>query len=418
MNEVYASYRIPTSRLESLQKTVQKLANRIKKGKTEADYPPTIEATRDIVMVSDGGITRPINNTRVYSKDAIYIPYVWVTIKYQQPIVNGWHLIAVYDWEVTEDGKRTCFVSTVPGQMVLPMYREVEDGECDHCHTNRRRNKSMLITKRFMEYKVVGSTCIKDFLGHKNPNTFMDIFTFERTLSEYNHETQQGAPTLAIYPVLELLTITSMMVRKYGYVKTNDWDDQPTASRVTTYLHPDTQVEREYVINNVPSDTDKAKAEGTIEWIKEQDGHTDYMSSLQKCIEAGAISHKRFGILCSAVSVYIRAIEKTIEENAPKSNEWLGEPKERLLGIIASVKRVRYINGQYGTTTIITLITGSGDTLVWFASGDIDVEQYDVWRFDATVKKHDEFRGTKQTVVSRVKFVLQCSDDKDEKVAA
>ena len=130
------------------------------------------------------------------------------------------------------------------------------------------------------------------------------------------------------------------------------------------------------------------------------------MDNLQKAVTAGAISSKRIGIVASAVHVYQKARERAQEDNMPKCNEHLGTVGERLKGLTADVTRIRYSDGYYGTTTIITLRTPKGHTLVWFASGNKDVEVNDTWTFDGTVKKLDEFNGTKQTVFTRVKYAI------------
>jgi hypothetical protein len=50
------------------------------------------------------------------------------------------------------------------------------------------------------------------------------------------------------------------------------------------------------------------------------------------------------------------------------------------------------------------MLTRDGVTVVWFASGDGlgSVEDEGERLFTATIKRHDEFRGAKQTTVSRL----------------
>lgn len=403
-NNVHASYLIPVSRFDKLEKAVKKLARKVVNGKTAAEFPPEIEATHEVVMVWEGGIMRPFNPSKAYSIAAEFVPYFWVTLKYSRPILNGWHLVAVYDWEITDDGKRTCYVSTVPGQMVLPEHRDVEDGRCDHCHTNRRRNKSMLVTKDFMDFKVVGSTCVKDFLGHATPNSFIDCYKFEQTIERLSNGSYAGGATIAHYPVKGILELSAMFIRLFGYVKAGDWEKVPTVDGIKSWINPTSETEKAFKADNAPNESDINVAELTAKWIAEQSNASDYMENLQKAVKAGAISPKRFAIVASSVFVYQKSREDAEKAGAPVCNEWLGEVKERLKGLVADVERVRYSDGYYGTTTIITLRTPQGHTLVWFASGNKEVERNDTWTFDGTVKKHDEYNGTKQTVINRVNY--------------
>lgn len=396
-NMVYATHLIPASRIEAMAKAVDKLARKVESGKTAAEFPPAIEATREVIGVWDNNTFSVFNADVTYSKMAEFVPYVWVTLKYARPILNGWQLLAVYDWEVTEDGTRTCYVSSVPGAYLLPDQHECEDGRCDHCNTKRIRNKSMLITKNYMDFKVVGSTCIKDFLGHATPNSFIDCYNFEMEVERLTDSSYAGGASVAMIPVKVVLQLSAAFVAEYGYVKANEFN--ATADLVRQQIFP--SVHTKLI---TPCDMDINTAKMTAEWIMAQDSASDYISNIQKAITAGAISHKRIGVVVSAVYAYQKHLERIAADAGPICNEYLGEVKSRLKGLTATVTRVRHTEGFYGITTIVTLKTPMGHTLTWFASGSIDVNANDVWKFDGTVKDHKEYNGTRQTVLSRVKY--------------
>lgn len=405
-NEVYATYLIPESRIDALVKRINKLANKINKGKTHADFPPSIEVQKHVTFVKDAFTSmKPYDINKEYDDPKFY-SFVWATIHYQRPVLNGWQLVAVYDWEETPNNGTVCYVSPVPGQMVPPQFRNVKDGQCDHCKTNRRRKKSMLVTKNFLEFKVVGSSCVKDFLGHATPNSLIDVYSFELAVEDTIHNVNGMQPNMALHDIKKILTLSSMFVRKFGYVKVDDYDKMPTRDCIHRYIHPDpiSSFDKQFINNNVPQDKDKEKAEKVIKWIKEQSNATDYMHNLQKCVEAGAISNKRIGILASAVVSYDKATERADRENNSKANQWIGNIKDRLKGLQATVKRFNCIDGYYGMTTIVTLETEEGNTLVWFATNNPDVEVGDQWELDGTVKDHNDYNGTRQTILTRVKY--------------
>ena len=411
-NEIYATYLIPQSRLEGLQKLFDKLGRRIAKGKTTADYAPTIEATREVILTSGLRKFNPLTCT--VQKPNLY-EYVWVTIKYQQPVISGWQLVAVYDWETAEDGTRTCYTSVVPDQIVPKHLRDVHPADCDHCGHNRRRKQLILVTKGHREFKVVGSTCVKDFLGHTNPNSLMDFYKFETSIGEYFGGGFEPAPTVALHNVVDVLTIAAMDVAKRGYKKAGDWDHMPTAHYVDSYINSIERYWAEERQHVKPTDTHRETAKAAMEWALEQSDASDYMANVHKAIGAGAISHKRFGVVCSVVHIYNRYLER-LDRESRTSNEWIGTPKERIRGLIANVIRVRHLPNAYDGTTMIAFKTDAGDELVWFASGYHDVEAGERWRLDATVKEHKTFNETRQTVLTRVKY-SDISPDKYEAVA-
>lgn len=396
-NTVYTTYLIPESRFENMEKAVKKLARKVEAGKTAAEFPPAIEATREVCMVWEKGVRSFFNADKEYSNKAEIVPYLWVTLKYARPVLNGWKLLAVYDWEITEDGTRTCYVSKVPGEFLTTDQHDCEDGRCDHCNTNRRRNKSMLITKNYLEFKVVGSTCIKDFLGHATPKSFIDCYSFEQTIESLSDGSYSGGAKIALYPVNRVLAYAACLIHRDGYIKASE--PYSTVSGIIEQFDPSS-----YTDILTPSEDDILTAKYTAEWLAEQSDFSDYITNLKKAFEAGAVSHKRLGIVASAVYAYQRHLERVQADNAPKCNEWVGSEKERLKGLSATVQRVRYSEGNYGTTSIITLRTPQGHSLVWFASGYHEPSIGEIWNLDGTVKAHNEYNGEKQTILTRVKY--------------
>jgi hypothetical protein len=403
-NTIYASYLIPESRLEGLTKHIEKLAKRIAKGKTIADFAPEIQATREAVMVRDKGTFALFNPNTIYSKKAQFFSYNWVTLLYQQPKLNGWNLVCAYDWETSPAGDTVCYVSTVPGQMVPIQYREVESGHCDHCHHNRRRVKSFLLTKDFIEYKVVGSSCLKDFLGHHSPKSLLDVFSFELYLRDSNNEAHISN-NMAINPVEEILSIGCMMIRKYGFVRSGDYDKTPTSSLVFNYMFGHGKYADDFRFENVIEEQDEIKARKVIEWVKVQPATSDYMSNVIKAVNAGAVREKRIPLLVGVIAGYNKAIGAQVQYNK-KVNEWIGAVGDKLENLSGSVTKVHLIDGNFGLVTKITLLLDQGNTVTWFASGSHDVEVGEKWVFKGTVKKLNEYNGWKDTVLTRVKYTV------------
>ena len=60
--------------------------------------------------------------------------------------------------------------------------------------------------------------------------------------------------------------------------------------------------------------------------------------------------------------------------------------------------------GFYGHTDIVKFRDADGNLFVWFASGYTGLERENRISIKGTIKEHDEFRGVKQTVLTRCKF--------------
>jgi len=94
--------------------------------------------------------------------------------------------------------------------------------------------------------------------------------------------------------------------------------------------------------------------------------------------------------------------ERRAQERA--QSEHLGSVGERLT-VTAQIVCERVRDGQWGASTWFLLKTPEGHVLTWQASGTFTVEQGEDVTLVGTVKRHDEYQGTKQTVITRCRFV-------------
>jgi hypothetical protein len=161
-------------------------------------------------------------------------------------------------------------------------------------------------------------------------------------------------------------------------------------------------------------DRDKAQAEAALEWARALPTTDvgDYIYNLGVACRAGYVTWKTTGLVASAISAHLRHLDREKElqqrqfENATKSREWVGEVKKREVFEKLTVVRMQYIDGQWGVTTLVTFENEPGDLIKWFSSKSLDdLNEGDVIDLKATVKKHDEYKGTKQTLINRAVVV-------------
>jgi hypothetical protein len=157
----------------------------------------------------------------------------------------------------------------------------------------------------------------------------------------------------------------------------------------------------------VPTDEDVELAKNTIDHFLELDPEdNDYLTNCQKIAQLGYIHEKMCGIAASMVFTYKRTLFKKAErESRPESN-YVGEVKERLRKIpVKCVFETMVDGGMYGPTHMYILIDNDGNKYSTFYSGSkwhASMHDKDKRYFmTATVKAHDEYRGEKQTKVTR-----------------
>ena len=93
--------------------------------------------------------------------------------------------------------------------------------------------------------------------------------------------------------------------------------------------------------------------------------------------------------------------EAALSPLTPESHsEYLGEIKERLRNIEATITDIRTTEGAYGTITIYTF-KNEENVLVWFSSSCKDIKVGEKILLTGTVKDHKTYKGVKQTYLSR-----------------
>lgn len=84
-------------------------------------------------------------------------------------------------------------------------------------------------------------------------------------------------------------------------------------------------------------------------------------------------------------------------------SQHVGEPKQRI-EFEAVVIGVYETRNQFGHVDIVKMRDLAGNMFTWFASGYTGLVRDDRISIKGTVKKHDVFRGIKQTLITRCKF--------------
>jgi hypothetical protein len=99
-----------------------------------------------------------------------------------------------------------------------------------------------------------------------------------------------------------------------------------------------------------------------------------------------------------------REIKYRLQKKREEKSEWVGEEKERR-EFTLTVLRVFELDSDWGVTSLHKMVDADGNIFVWYASNEC-LEQGKTFKLRGTVKRHDEYRGTKQTVLTRCVVLL------------
>ena len=358
--------------------------------------------TSEIIWVKEGSKehTTVQSSKSVWKATGRISPTYEVTLFGEAPAYDGWEFVATL---VPNPARTKNMIFSLPGKECPKRFRSTV-GQCDHCGINRYRRKTYVVTKN-NEYKQVGSTCIKDFLGYNDPSKLLKRMEYltdmatslsDKALPGERQEAGIYLPVFMDYVAQE--------------IRVNGWHSRTAAETTGGYATADIF----YTFNSLsslwshgePAEEDKALANKAIAWAKNLPGDVsnDYLYNLRIIAHSNVVTHRTHGMAASMIVAYRRAIRKAREiERLPKS-EYVGEVGERTVFTV-TLDKVHSVETMYGTMDILIFTDGRGNTLVWKTSSNPDFRRDREYRIRATVKDHNVFNNRKQTVVNRVNIL-------------
>jgi hypothetical protein len=337
---------------------------------------------------------------------------------------NGWSSLGMVQ---RKDGIVQCYFDD-PG--LIKQYKDT-DFHCDHCHKNVTRNSVVVLENESGERKVVGTSCVKEFTSGLDGNLIAEVNDYIAILKIRDSELRclmQGEDDADVffeshgfrtYDVVDIVSAAKRLIDKYGF--------EPSSSYNATW---------KFIMNEYDRTNIENEAVSAIDWIKslseEESTKSSYLFNLKQIIDAEYCTGRHFGLLASLIpsyrkSEYKRLLDQNNSNN--KKSEYIGNVGDKL-----SIK-VTYLNTytyetQFGNSNIHLFVDNDGNIFKWSTSSNLEYtikdQSYSQWhildkgaivQLSGKIKAHDEYRGQKQTVLTRCKYEVLESKDKDEKLA-
>lgn len=298
---------------------------------------------------------------------------------------------------------------------------------CDHCGLDRARLSTFVLAAEDGRVVRVGRSCLVDFLGAVRFEVG-GLWTLAHDLEAIGRDDEDGAWGSKIdlgADRLSLLTLAAAAIRTHGWVPKSFQGAQaiPTAALVDRMAfgpygprsHDRYGMAADPVWEAVEAitvaDEDRDLAGRVVAWVAALPvGGSEYLENLRTVLAAETVESRRVGLAASAVSAYLREVEKVAlrkaRDEAQKDSRHLGAVGDRL-ELDVTVTFVRAFPGDYGTSYLVTMVTPDGDVVKTFSSGAFGqgAEAGQVARIKGTVKAHETYRDRAETMLARVKDV-------------
>lgn len=409
MEAYMGTYLIHEDNLDRFDKKIQTIKNKCIKNDLSFSYEILGEVFKDITD-EDG---------RVHTSK-FYEVSVSGSFRYE-----GWRFAAVIEHH-GDDGN---IIRAYDTELEIPERFRTCGPTCEHCNRIRSRKDTYVVyNEEAQEFKQVGKQCLQDYtngLNAENVASYISLFD-----AAINGQAPSGSHYKSYLNVDEVLRFSAECIKHFGYEKRSDYDEyynprkRTTRGRVSDYMcirsggtvlkMNDVIHEMEQVNFNENSEFAVNRAKEVVEWLKSEEGDNGYISNLKVATASEYVESRDFGLLVSAPFAYINHLEyvdrvaKQEAEQAKqakieKLSEFVGEIKEKLTINVHDLKCVTTLNSQFGTTFLYRWTDENNNIFVWYASSPILDDEDLVIEIKGTVKDHSEYRGAKQTVMTRCK---------------
>ena len=396
-------YTIPNNKLEKLEKIIRKYQ---KKGANI-----TFELGNKVTEKGTLYVMDHIHHCQFDEEIDVECTEVFVDGSY---IINGWQFVGTI--EFTELGNIIRLAdSSFEGKVPVKYLHTPKI--CEHCGKIRNRKDTYLIyNTESGEFKQVGSSCLLDYTQGLDANKCADIMSclnkfLELSNKDFSEEDFMGNgfdSTGCGMSREVVLPITYAYVKQYGYQRM--FEGNGTAHDVLIMLwnglHDEEMVKR-YESLVMPTD-EELKAIDEIAKANVESLDNDYMRNASIAWLKESLEYRDFGLISSFVNTCLKQFAKEAEMKQKlesRNNEWVGNINDRITIKVASA-RVLYTKDNSwksyyaGCTWVMEIIDTEGHTYKWSASTN-NINEGDT--IVATVKEHSEYKGVKQTVITRGK---------------
>lgn len=333
-------------------------------------------------------------------------------------------IIALGSWKVLGklepfDGARIAFAATDdPAENAqLGAYREAEPC-CEHCNTKRQRKETYVVRHADTgETKQIGSTCLEDFTGIDPAKVLFlaQVYSVFKTLDDsYEHFMHGRGADHRVRTVDFLRDVLFAAEWQGGFISSKRAKEELLTP---TYVHArdlSDLLRRDGLWARYRDSKDRllASAERVIDWWAKLEPSSEFERTTQQLVTAESLpaENKYLAIAAASIPAMDRALAKAATQaaRAAHPSEHVGTVGEKMHQVMRVTGQYGF-DSQYGWAYFVNFVDAEGNKYSWKTASPPsefgDVEAKAKW-FDGRfkIKKHDEYRDEKITLITHVKF--------------
>lgn len=357
-------------------------------------------------------IVRMVEGRKVYFAIVRYIEVTHSKFK-----LGNWELIAKV--EPAPSGSESIILGIGEVEGIPSKYRTFSNS-CEHCNREiESRMHVFLVKNNNGEFKQVGKTCLKDFTGHDALRS-ISALAYIRDLknSKFDDKEFWGNSGPSVLCNETLVGIIHYAINKIGYMSkkaAQSRNVRSTADYVDSMFF-DIRYYDDYKAAMNEFESFPEKLSEVREWVSKQP-FSEFNNNCRIMLDGFHVPSRYIPWISAVVGMMI----ESKSSNQLKSNDHYGIIGKRYTEELTYISTKNFIGTDYRYREVVKAIhtfkTKSGELITWFTTNGIfklipgktkDENEYiamkegDKQIFAFTVKEHSNYKGIKQTIVSRV----------------
>jgi hypothetical protein len=391
------NYKIPETSYRALKEAIEKLSTKAVK----LGFPPfeiRVDRTEE----------------KEY-KEGCVKKWLYITITGERAVISGFEFIgSIQHLQNSKDN----IVKSIPGENIPSKFRSRR--ECDRCKHDRYRKDTFIIRElKTQSYFQIGRNCLKDFFEGYDPHVIASYVELLGILEQFIKCSEEEITSSSNPEYLKLeyyLWFVAYSIRNHGWVsKSSAYNSgkQSTAQAALNYL-----LDHSSEVNKLGlAESDRRIAHEAILWAKSlserpEEELNNYLYNIKVIAETGVVDSKLFGYAASIIPAWgketgngIDGKEKNRSQVSESQHFGLENEKSQWPLYLESVTECQgpYISWLHHFTD------PQGRVAKWFSTNSPHSDQR-YYMVKGRIKKHDEFRGQKQTILTR----CSCEEILDE----
>lgn len=310
-----------------------------------------------------------------------------------EPLMLGnYKVIAIIEHNATKDGNNV--IKQLTEGVNIPKHFNSAESKCDHCNINRYRNKTVLLLNQVDgNIKQVGTSCLEEYTGIN----CLDVLGAYRDIYAIITDKPYLDSSTAYQHMNKYTETVKFLASCINEIDKNGYQKQQTKYKAWDNLN-----------NELEYGSYIEQAHTVINYFKNKEFHEPFLNDIKKALSQEYT--KCNGLVAYAYIAYQQEKEREAEQERLKKSQHVGNIGDRIT-VNVTLDDYFVFDDFYsynGSIYLYIFSDDKGNRYIWKTRAVLmrDNEFIDIGdelTITGTVKGHTEYKGEKQTELTRCK---------------